>query len=62
MAAPIWKTPKGTLGTIQEQEFYELSLQAIVPDDATPSLNYKIIAGEFSVSKTLIYLFPVFSQ
>ena len=46
MAAPIWKTPKGTLGTIQEQEFYELSLQAIVPDDATPSLNYKIIAGE----------------
>lgn len=46
MAAPIWKTPKGTLGTIQEQEFYELSLQAIVPDDATPSLSYKIIAGE----------------
>lgn len=46
MAAPIWKTPKGNLGTIQEQEFYELSLQAVVPDDATPSLSYKIIAGE----------------
>jgi hypothetical protein len=45
MAAPIWKTPKGNLGTIQEQEFYELNLQAIVPDDSAPNLQYKIIAG-----------------
>lgn len=45
MAAPKWKTPKGNLGTIQEQEYYELTLQAIVPDDSAPLLNFKIIAG-----------------
>lgn len=45
MAAPIWKTPKGNLGTIQEQEFYELDLKVIVPDDTDPSLQFKIIAG-----------------
>ena len=45
MAAPKWKTPKGNLGTIQEQEYYELSLNAIVPDDSNPTLTYKIIAG-----------------
>lgn len=45
MSAPIWKTPKGNLGTIQEQEFYELNLQAVVLDDADPLLSYKIIAG-----------------
>jgi hypothetical protein len=45
MAAPVWKTPKGHLGTIQEQEFYELNLNAIVPGDTNPQLNFKIIAG-----------------
>ena len=45
MAAPKWKTPKGNLGTIQEQEYYELALEAIVPDDTSPSLKYVIIAG-----------------
>ena len=45
MSAPVWKTPKGNLGTIQEQEFYELTLQATVPDDSAPLLKYKIIAG-----------------
>jgi hypothetical protein len=45
MAAPIWKTPKGNLGTIQEQEFYELDLLCILPDDPSPELEYKIIAG-----------------
>lgn len=45
MAAPKWKTPKGNLGTIQEQEYYELALEAIVVDDSNPSLTYKIIAG-----------------
>lgn len=45
MSAPIWKTPKGNLGTIQEQEFYELNLEAVVVDDVSPLLSYKIIAG-----------------
>jgi hypothetical protein len=45
MSAPIWKTPKGDLGTIQEQEFYELNLKCIVPGDTSPDLSYKIIAG-----------------
>lgn len=45
MAAPVWKTPKGNLGTIQEQEFYELDLLCIIPDDPTPDLSYKVISG-----------------
>lgn len=45
MAAPVWKTPKGNLGTIQEQEFYELDLLCIIPDDPSPDTSYKIIAG-----------------
>jgi Putative Ig domain len=45
MAAPIWKTPKGNLGTIQEQVFYELVMEVRVPDDPTPDLKFKIIAG-----------------
>jgi len=45
MTAPVWKTPKGNLGTIQEQEFYELNLLCIIPDDSSPDTSYKIIAG-----------------
>ncbi len=45
MAAPVWKTPKGNLGTIQEQEFYELNLECIIPNDINPDLSYKVIAG-----------------
>lgn len=45
MAAPVWKTPKGNLGTIQEQEFYELKLECVVPNDLDPNLSYKVIAG-----------------
>lgn len=45
MTAPTWKTPKGNLGTIQEQEFYELNMEVIVSDDPDPDLSFKIIAG-----------------
>ena len=49
MSAPIWKTKAGTLGTIEEQQFYELQMLAINPEDpegADPeSLSYKIVAG-----------------
>lgn len=45
MSAPIWKTPKGNLGTIQEQTFYELVMEVKVLDDPTPDLSFKIIAG-----------------
>lgn len=43
MASPVWKTKKGNLGTIQEQEFYELLLNAIDPDGG--NIEYKIISG-----------------
>lgn len=43
MASPIWKTRKGNLGKIQEQEFYELDLNAIDPDGG--NITYKIISG-----------------
>ena len=48
MAAPIWITPKGTLGTIQEQTFYELRMEAYDPgnpDSLEETLRYKIVAG-----------------
>ena len=44
---PIWETPAGDLGTIQESEFYQLTLSAI--DDSTglsDTLYYTMIAGE----------------
>ena len=44
---PIWQTPAGDLGTIQESEFYQLTLSAI--DDSTglsDTLYYTMIAGE----------------
>lgn len=48
MASPIWITPKGTLGTIQEQVFYELRMEAYDPADPeglNDTLKYKIVAG-----------------
>ena len=49
MSAPIWKTAPGTLGTIPEQQFYELKMVAINPEDPEgndpESLGYKIVAG-----------------
>jgi len=49
MSAPIWKTKAGSLGTIAEQQFYELLMLAINPEDPNgldpESLRYKIVAG-----------------
>jgi len=44
---PIWETPKGDLGTIQEGKFYQLTLTAY--DDVTNTsdyLYYTMVAGE----------------
>jgi hypothetical protein len=44
---PIWQTPAGDLGTIQEGKFYQLTLQAY--DDSTndaSTLYYTMLAGE----------------
>lgn len=44
---PIWETPAGDLGTIQEGEFYRLTLYAF--DDVTNTseyLHYIMVAGE----------------
>lgn len=43
MTAPIWKTPRGTLGTIQEDTFYSITLEAYVPEGNL--ISYKIISG-----------------
>jgi len=43
MAAPVWITPAGNLGTIQEQTFYQLMLTAEDPDGG--ELEYEIVAG-----------------
>lgn len=46
MAAPVWTTPAGNLGTIQEQTFYELIMIAYDPEDPLGGdLSYKIVAG-----------------
>ena len=48
MASPIWITPKGTLGTIQEQVFYELLMEAYDPadpDGLNDTITYTIVAG-----------------
>ncbi len=47
MTAPIWVTPKGTLGTIPEQVFYQLEMNAINPDDpdGEDTLAFTIVAG-----------------
>lgn len=44
MGKPIWVTRAGDLGTIQEQTFYELQMQATDPDAG--SVSYKIVAGQ----------------
>ena len=44
---PIWETPAGDLGTIQEGKFYQLTLSAY--DDSTndaSTLYYTMLAGE----------------
>lgn len=43
MSSPVWVTTAGSLGTIQEGQFYELTLQAIDPNNL--DLTYQIIAG-----------------
>jgi hypothetical protein len=47
LGKPIWETPAGDLGTIQEGKFYQLTLTAY--DDSTgdaDTLYYTMIAGE----------------
>ena len=44
MTAPVWTTASGTLGTIQEQVFFELELVATDPDGLA-EITYQIIAG-----------------
>ena len=39
MAAPIWVTPPGDLGTVVEGEFYQIQL------DATNATSYKYLSG-----------------
>lgn len=47
LGKPIWETPAGDLGTIQEGKFYQLTLKAY--DDSTndaSTLYYTMLAGE----------------
>ena len=48
MAAPYWVTDAGTLGTIQEQEFYSLQLTGRDPDKGSNNtgLTYTLLAGK----------------
>jgi hypothetical protein len=46
---PIWETPAGDLGTIQEGKFYKLTLSAYEEESSPKSsetLYYTMIAGE----------------
>lgn len=43
MGRPLWKTKAGNLGTIQEQTFYQLQMEATDPDGG--DVNYAIVAG-----------------
>jgi hypothetical protein len=43
MAQPVWVTPAGDLGTIAENLFFQLSVEATDPDGGTPT--YSLIAG-----------------
>jgi len=47
MAAPVWITDPGSLGTVPEGKFYRISLEAFDPDDLGPgAVTYSLIAGE----------------
>ena len=48
MAAPYWVTDAGTLGTIQEQEFYSLQLTGRDPDKGSNNtgLTFTLLAGK----------------
>ena len=39
MAAPVWTTPSGEIGTIIENEFYQLQL------NATTATSYSFLSG-----------------
>jgi len=54
MATPIWLTPAGSLGTIQEQVFFELLIEAYDPERLNSGLiKYNIIAGSLPPGLTL---------
>lgn len=44
MAQPQWVTPSGSLGTIAEGLFYQISIEAVDPDGGT--VKYELVAGE----------------
>lgn len=48
MAAPYWVTDAGSLGTIQEQEFYNLQLVGRDPEEASNNtgLTFSLLAGK----------------
>ena len=43
MANPVWTTPAGTLGIVPENNFFQLTLNAI--DPAGGNVSYKFLAG-----------------
>ena len=43
MAAPLWVTPPGDLGTVVEGEFYQVQL------DATNAASYKYLSGTLPI-------------
>ena len=48
MAQPVWVTESGNLGTIAEDQFYRILLEAYDPDFPTDSgrIKYRVIAGK----------------
>ena len=45
MSRPTWITPEGSLGTIQEQEYYVLPM---VADAGGSDMVYSLIAGKIT--------------
>ena len=48
MAQPVWETPSGSLGTIQEGQFFQLPLSAYDPDNPNDNsgLFFTLLSGE----------------
>lgn len=57
MAQPYWITESGSLGTINEQEFYKLQLNARDPEEASNNdgLTFEILAGNLPGGIALAY-------
>lgn len=46
MAQPIWQTPVGSLGSIPEEVFYSIIVQAVDPENPSNPVRYRLISGE----------------